>query len=59
VTACAEACPTEAIVFGDLSDAGSEVARLARSPRAFRLGEELGTRPKVIYLAEMESHARV
>ncbi|MBI4011453.1 MAG: 4Fe-4S dicluster domain-containing protein [Candidatus Rokubacteria bacterium] len=59
VTACAEACPTGAIVFGDLSDAGSEVARLARSPRAFRLGEELGTRPKVIYLAETESHARV
>ncbi len=59
VTACAEACPTGAIVFGDLSDAGSEVARLARSPRAFRLGEELGTRPKVIYLAETESQARV
>jgi molybdopterin-containing oxidoreductase family iron-sulfur binding subunit len=59
VTACAEACPTGAIVFGDLSDAGSEVARLAKSPRAFRLGEELGTRPKVIYLAETESHARV
>ena len=55
VPACAEACPARAIVFGDLSDPGSEVARLARSPRAFRLQEELGTKPKVIYLAEGEA----
>jgi molybdopterin-containing oxidoreductase family iron-sulfur binding subunit len=53
-TACAQACPTRAIVFGDLGDPASEVARLARSPRAFRLHEELGTRPKVIYLSEGE-----
>jgi molybdopterin-containing oxidoreductase family iron-sulfur binding subunit len=59
VTACADACPTRAITFGDLLDEGSEVARLARSPRAFRLSEELGTRPKVFYLAEMEGHRRV
>jgi menaquinone reductase, iron-sulfur cluster-binding subunit len=43
-----------AIVFGDLSDPGGEVSRLARSARAFRLLEELGTKPKVIYLAEGE-----
>jgi molybdopterin-containing oxidoreductase family iron-sulfur binding subunit len=55
VTACAEACPGRAIVFGDLSDPGSEVSKLARSPRAFRLQEQLGTRPKVIYLREGES----
>ncbi|MFQ5846954.1 MAG: 4Fe-4S dicluster domain-containing protein [Candidatus Methylomirabilales bacterium] len=54
VPACAEACPTKAIIFGDLSDPGSEVARLAHSPRAFRLQEELGTKPKVIYLSEGE-----
>lgn len=58
VTACAEACPTRAIAFGDLSDPGSEVAQLARSPRAFRVGEELGTKPKVIYLSETEGHGR-
>jgi menaquinone reductase, iron-sulfur cluster-binding subunit len=57
VTACTETCPTRAIAFGDLSDADSEVSRLARSPRAFRLVEELGTKPKVIYLSETESHA--
>jgi molybdopterin-containing oxidoreductase family iron-sulfur binding subunit len=54
VTACAEACPARAIIFGDLSDPGSEVFRLARSPRAFRLLEALGTKPKVIYLSEGE-----
>jgi len=58
VPACAEACPARAIAFGDLSDPGSEVALLARSPRAFRLLEELGTRPKVIYLSEGEGDRR-
>jgi molybdopterin-containing oxidoreductase family iron-sulfur binding subunit len=58
MTACAEACPARAIVFGDLSDPGSDVSRLARSPRAFRLQEELGTKPKVIYLTEGEGHGR-
>ena len=58
VPACAETCPTRAIAFGDLSDAGSEVAKLAKSPRAFRLGEELGTKPKVIYLSETEAQSR-
>jgi Fe-S-cluster-containing dehydrogenase component len=53
-TACAEACPAQAISFGDLTDPTSEVARLSRSPRAFRLLESLGTRPKVIYLTEGE-----
>lgn len=55
VPACAEACPARAIVFGDLSDPTSEVSKLARSPRAFRLQEELGTKPKVIYLTEGEA----
>ena len=47
-----------AIAFGDLSDSGGEVAKLAKSPRAFRVGEELGTKPKVIYLSETEAHGR-
>ena len=52
VPACVEDCPARAMYFGDLSDPGSEVARLAKSPRAFRLLEDLGTQPKVFYLAE-------
>ena len=51
--ACAQSCPTQAITFGDLADPGSEVARLAQSPRAFRLLPEAGTRPKIIYLREL------
>ena len=57
VPACAQTCPTGAISFGDLSDRTSEVAKLAKSPRAFRMLEELGTKPKVIYLTERERHA--
>lgn len=54
VPACAESCPTGAIVFGDLDDPGQRVAQLAREPRAFRLQEDLGTQPKVYYLAEQD-----
>jgi len=49
-TACAESCPTRAIVFGNLDDPESRVSQLARDPRAFRIMEDLGTEPKVIYL---------
>jgi menaquinone reductase, iron-sulfur cluster-binding subunit len=52
VPACAESCPTGAIVFGDLDNPDHRVAKLTKDPRAFRLLEELGTEPKVHYLAE-------
>ncbi len=54
VTACQEACPAKAIHFGDLADPASEVHRLSRSRRAFRLLEDVGTHPKVFYLKEGE-----
>ena len=54
VPACVEICPTDAMAFGDLDDPSTHVAELALSPRAFRLLEELGTRPKVIYLRQRE-----
>ncbi len=52
VPACVSICPTGAIAFGDLDDPESEVSKLARSYRAFRLLEELGAEPKVWYLTE-------
>jgi len=50
--ACAEACPTGAITFGNLMDPDSEVSRLSRDPRAFRLLAKLHTEPKVYYLSK-------
>jgi Fe-S-cluster-containing dehydrogenase component len=55
VPACVESCPAEAMFFGDLDDPRSIVARLSEGPRAFRLLDELGTKPKVIYLSKGES----
>ena len=54
VPACAETCPSDSIYFGDLDDPRSVVSILARSRRAFRVEEHLGTEPKVIYLREGE-----
>ena len=50
VPACAQACPTDAIIFGDLSDPESRVSKAARNQRRYTLLEELGTEPKVTYL---------
>lgn len=47
--ACVEACPTQAIVFGDLEDESSEVRALAGDPNTFRFLAKLGTQPKVYY----------
>ncbi len=52
VPACVEACPTNAITFGNLDDPGTEVAQLARSEGSFRLLEGLGTDSKVYYRSE-------
>jgi len=50
VTACQQACPTHAIVFGSLTNPDSEVARLSNDPRAFSALDQLGTVPRVRYL---------
>jgi molybdopterin-containing oxidoreductase family iron-sulfur binding subunit len=52
IPACVETCTGHARYFGDLNDPNSLVSQLAASPRAFRLQEEMGTRPKVYYLKE-------
>lgn len=51
VTACQQACPTNAIQFGDMTDENSPVRVLfERSQRGFQVLEELGTYPSVTYL---------
>jgi len=51
-TACEQACPAHAIVFGDLDDPNSDVSQAidAAGSAVFRLKEEAGTSPKVFYL---------
>lgn len=48
--ACVETCLGDARYFGDLNNPNSVVSKLASSPRAFYLKEEMGTHPRVIYL---------
>jgi len=50
-TACQQSCPTKAIVFGDLNDAHSRAAQLAKSKRAYQVLEELNVKPAISYLA--------
>jgi molybdopterin-containing oxidoreductase family iron-sulfur binding subunit len=52
-TACQQACPTRAIVFGDLNDPGSEVRKRKASPLDYALLEELNTRPRTTYAARL------
>lgn len=53
VTACQQACPTRAIVFGDLNDTTSAVTRRKGSHRHYALLGELNTRPRTTYLARI------
>ena len=52
VPACVQTCTGKARFFGDLDDPNSTVSQMAVNPRAFRLQEDVGTRPKTIYLRE-------
>ena len=55
VTACQQACPTEAIVFGNLADPESAVSRRHRDARRYDLLHELGTRPRTAYLVRIRN----
>jgi len=52
-TACQQTCPTQAITFGNLKDDKGAVVGLVRSPRAYHVLDELGTRPSVTYLKKV------
>jgi len=54
-TACAEACPTHAIVFGDLNDSASGNALRAANNRSYHALEEIGIQPNVFYMTKVRN----
>jgi MoCo/4Fe-4S cofactor protein with predicted Tat translocation signal len=54
-TACAAACPTEAIVFGDINDKNSRVTKDKSEPHNYKLLGDINTQPRVTYLATIRN----
>jgi Fe-S-cluster-containing dehydrogenase component len=58
ITACQQACPTQAITFGNLMDENAQVSQLHRNPRSYgMLDDELNTKPRTKYLAKLRNPA--
>jgi len=58
-TACQQACPAQAIVFGDLADPDSRASKLHRDTRYYQVLGDVGTRPSVGYLKKVRRDMRV
>ncbi len=54
-TACAQTCPSGAIVFGDMNDPNSDISKLYKDERAYHVIEELGTKPSVKYMTKIRN----
>jgi Fe-S-cluster-containing dehydrogenase component len=55
--ACVEACPAKARIFGDQDDPNSEIAKVLKTEKSFRLQEDKGTRPNVHYIHKYSARA--
>jgi Fe-S-cluster-containing dehydrogenase component len=58
-TACMQACPAGAIVFGNLNDKNSKVSKLFSDPRCYHLLEELHTLPNTGYLTKVRNDEKL
>ncbi len=59
-TACQSACPSQAIVFGNLNDPNSRVSKIQKSERAYEMLAELNIKARTLYLARVRNtHARL
>ena len=54
-TACQEACPTNAIIFGDLKDSETQVSRNQANPRSYAMLGELNVKPRTQYLGRVRN----
>jgi molybdopterin-containing oxidoreductase family iron-sulfur binding subunit len=55
VTACQQACPANAIVFGDANDSKSEISKFRNHKLAYHVLEELNIKPNVTYIAKLRN----
>ena len=55
--ACVEVCPSKARIFGDQDDANSEIAKVLKAQKSFRLQEDKGTKPNVHYVGKYSARA--
>jgi Fe-S-cluster-containing dehydrogenase component len=57
-TACQSACPTNAILFGDLNDAETEVAKYSKDERGYHMLEEVGIQPNIWYMTKVRNRSK-
>jgi len=54
-TACAQSCPTNAIIFGDLNNKDSEISKYYNDERMYHLLEDVGAQPSVFYMTKVRN----